>query len=348
MVDIARCCRTVLSGLDDDLLEYVCASIGDGADDDSAATGVASCVTIELEDLSEMLAPMLIDAEFAANSDAAESTVRQLWAELHPGHPGADDAAVYANRQPPRPPQLQRQQQQQQEEEQQEEEGKEAAAAAAAAATPKQRTGRTPQSMTTETESVRSSRRRAAGGGGGSKRVRAAPAGGKRAARAAAREAALGAKAKARVEGWLHDAFAEALPELPHEEAVGWAVCLQESLLPDDDATQGEAGGGVCWPQGRQEWLDLLEETVGDGVGGTPACEAIEANLRESGWIQAAEPAEEPPSVEQGTKGMAVLQDDGAWHFCVVTKVRGEGTGLEVMFTEALVRRELEPMDDGL
>jgi hypothetical protein len=38
--------------------------------------------------------------------------------------------------------------------------------------------------------------------------------------------------------------------------------------------------------------------------------------------MSAAEPAEEPPQVERGTKGQAVLSDDGSWHFCVVTKVR--------------------------
>jgi hypothetical protein len=52
--------------------------------------------------------------------------------------------------------------------------------------------------------------------------------------------------------------------------------------------------------------------------------------------MEAAEPAEEPPTVDKGTKGMAVLSDDEQWHFCVVTKVRGEGTGLEVLFTDAL------------
>ena len=57
-------------------------------------------------------------------------------------------------------------------------------------------------------------------------------------------------------------------------------------------------------------------------------CCEIEASLRDSGWMEAAEPAEAPPAVEAGTKGLAVLAEDQEWHFCVVLRVCGaQGTG---------------------
>jgi ATP-binding cassette subfamily F protein 3 len=81
MVDIAACCAEVLVGLDEDTVEYIAGSCGEDGE-----------VTIEEEDLTEMVAAMLIDAEVAADDESAGALVAKLWARLH----GRDDSAAGA------------------------------------------------------------------------------------------------------------------------------------------------------------------------------------------------------------------------------------------------------------
>ena len=78
-----RCCREVLgeAGLDEDLLEYVCSTLTDEDDSNKLAQD------IELGDVQELLVPMLLDAEAAADEAAAVHLVGSLWEKLQGSAP---------------------------------------------------------------------------------------------------------------------------------------------------------------------------------------------------------------------------------------------------------------------
>lgn len=219
-------------------------------------------VTIAKEDLTEMAVPMLVDAEFSADDAAAEAVVTSLWAKLHPSDKVAMSSEATGTAEPivvshdERREAVHRARLQ-------------LAQAASSSSLSNSSYRLHEEALEPETE-PRS-------------RPTRLPAAKKKVSNAAARQAAASAKAAARAEEWLHTAFADALPELPREEAQGWAICLQEALLETP-----------VWPHTKEQWLTVLEQSVGDGVG-PHACALIETNLRDSGWMTAAEPAEEPP-----------------------------------------------------
>ena len=79
MVDVAAVCAKVLAGLDEDVLEYI---VGSAAPDGT--------LELEREDLEEMVVPMLVDAEFCEDDDAAAAKFTALWAALTGGAGGAE------------------------------------------------------------------------------------------------------------------------------------------------------------------------------------------------------------------------------------------------------------------
>eukprot|EP01043_Picozoa_sp_COSAG02_P084947 COSAG02_NODE_22686_length_743_cov_1.759317_1_plen_100_part_01 len=64
---VARICSQVLSGLDDDTLEYVATSCVDDGQ------------VLPKSELVEFVAPLLLDAEVCEEEDAAEALAGTLW-----------------------------------------------------------------------------------------------------------------------------------------------------------------------------------------------------------------------------------------------------------------------------
>ena len=89
MVDFAACCSAVLAGLDEDLLALLARDLG-------SACGADGKLTIEKKDLTELVVPMLLDAEVAADEETASALVDTLWARLNGGTEGGAGGEVTA------------------------------------------------------------------------------------------------------------------------------------------------------------------------------------------------------------------------------------------------------------
>ena len=80
-VDVQAVCAVVLDGLDEDVIEYIAGSAApDGA------------LELEREDLEDLVVPMLVDAEFSEDDDAAAAKFTELWAALTGGSGGGEAA----------------------------------------------------------------------------------------------------------------------------------------------------------------------------------------------------------------------------------------------------------------
>lgn len=77
VVDVGATCAEVLAGLDEDVLEYL---VGTAAPDGT--------LEIEQEDFEELVVPMLVEADFCEDDDAAQAKFAELWAKLTAGGDG--------------------------------------------------------------------------------------------------------------------------------------------------------------------------------------------------------------------------------------------------------------------
>jgi hypothetical protein len=76
--DAAAACTELLVGLDEDTLEYVVGCVTEDGE------------VLPKEELSEFLAPLLVDAEICEDDAAAEALAVRLWARLK----GEDEGGV--------------------------------------------------------------------------------------------------------------------------------------------------------------------------------------------------------------------------------------------------------------
>jgi ATP-binding cassette subfamily F protein 3 len=81
-MDIPGCCADVLVGLDEDALEYIASVCGEEGE-----------VTVEEDDLQEVVVPMLVGAELVDDEDAAAVLVSKLFSRLMMGGRDEGDAA---------------------------------------------------------------------------------------------------------------------------------------------------------------------------------------------------------------------------------------------------------------